>query len=346
MENDEIKNLDIQGNYSYIISLIETSKSSTLKAINSELIILYWKIGEYIQKDILDKADKIYGENIVVELSKRLTSHYGRGFSKSGLSRMINFYRKFKYFEIVATLSQQLSWSHFVELIKIENELKREFYVAMTINEGWSVRVFKERINSMLFERTAISKKPEETIKRDLKLLSNQKIMTESLFIKDPYILDFLGLEDSYSEKDLEDRILQELEKFLLEFGSDFAFMGRQKRIQIGNKDYYLDLLFYHRKMRRLVLIELKLGEFEPQYKGQVELYLKWLSKYEKQEFEEEPIAIILCASKDSEEIELLGLTEGNIRVSEYLASLPPKKLLEEKLHKAILEAKELAIQK
>lgn len=216
----------------------------------------------------------------------------------------------------------------------------------MAINEGWSVRVFKERINSMLFERTAISKKPEETIKKDLELLSNQKIMTESLFIKDPYILDFLGLEDSYSEKDLEDRILQELEKFLLEFGSDFAFMGRQKRIQIGNKDYYLDLLFYHRKMRRLVLIELKLGEFEPQYKGQVELYLKWLSKYEKQEFEEEPIAIILCASKDSEEIELLGLTEGNIRVSEYLASLPPKKLLEEKLHKAILEAKELAIQK
>ncbi|ERT68522.1 hypothetical protein HMPREF0202_01579 [Cetobacterium somerae ATCC BAA-474] len=346
MENDEIKNLDIQGNYSYIISLIETSKSSALKAINSELIILYWKIGEYIQKDILDKADKIYGENIVVELSKRLTSHYGRGFSKSGLSRMINFYRKFKDFEIVATLSQQLSWSHFVELIKIENELKREFYVAMTINEGWSVRVFKERINSMLFERTAISKKPEETIKKDLELLSNQKIMTESLFIKDPYILDFLGLENSYSEKDLENRILQELEKFLLEFGSDFAFMGRQKRIQIGNKDYYLDLLFYHRKMRRLVLIELKLGEFEPQYKGQVELYLKWLSKYEKQEFEEEPIAIILCASKDSEEIELLGLTEGNIRVSEYLASLPPKKLLEEKLHKAILEAKELAVKK
>lgn len=216
----------------------------------------------------------------------------------------------------------------------------------MTINEGWSVRVFKERINSMLFERTAISKKPEETIKKDLELLSNQKIMTESLFIKDPYILDFLGLEDSYSEKDLENRILQELEKFLLEFGSDFAFMGRQKRIQIGNKDYYLDLLFYHRKMRRLVLIELKLGEFEPQYKGQVELYLKWLSKYEKQEFEEEPIAIILCASKDSEEIELLGLTEGNIRVSEYLASLPPKKLLEEKLHKAILEAKELAVKK
>ncbi|MGL5232060.1 MAG: PDDEXK nuclease domain-containing protein, partial [Fusobacteriaceae bacterium] len=150
-----------------------------------------------------------------------------------------------------------------------------------------------------------------------------------------------LELEDTYSEKDLEGKILIELEKFLLEFGSDFAFMGRQKRIQIGNKDYYLDLLFYHRKMKRLVLIELKLGEFEPQYKGQVELYLKWLSKYEKHEDENEPIALILCASKDSEEIELLGLGDGNIRVSEYLATLPPKKLLEEKLHKAILLAKQ-----
>lgn len=216
--------------------------------------------------------------SIVCSSTKRLTFQYCRGFSRSNLLRMIQLYKVFKNFEIVATLSQQLSWSHFVELIKLENELKREFYVAMAINEGWSVRVFKDRINSMLFERIAISKKPEEIIKKDLELLSNQKIMTESLFIKNPYILDFLGLEDSYSEKDLEDRILQELEKFLLEFGSDFAFIGRQKRIQIGNKDYYLDLLFYHRKMRRLVLGELKLGEFEPQYKGQTELYLKWLS--------------------------------------------------------------------
>lgn len=125
MKNNEIRDLDIQGNCSYIISLIETSKSNTLKVINSELIILYWKIGEYVQNDILNKADKIYGENIVIELSKRLTSQYGRGFSKSGLSRMINFYRKFKNFEIVATLSQQLSWSHFVELIKIEEKLHK-----------------------------------------------------------------------------------------------------------------------------------------------------------------------------------------------------------------------------
>ncbi|MGL5578671.1 MAG: PDDEXK nuclease domain-containing protein, partial [Fusobacteriaceae bacterium] len=300
---EEIGHRELESSYTNIVKLIEVSKSNTLKAINSELIILYWKLGEYIQKEIIDKSNKIYGENIIAEISKRLTEQYGKGFSRSGLSRMMNFYRKFKDFQIVATVSQQLSWSHFVELIKIEDELKREFYVALCINEGWSVRVFKERINSMLFERTALSKKPEETIKNDLELLKNQKIMSEFIFIKDPYLLDFLGLEDNYSEKDLENRILQDLEKFLLEFGSDFAFMGRQKRIQIGNKDYYLDLLFYHRKMRRLVLIELKLGEFEPQYKGQVELYLKWLNKHERQEHENEPIALILCASKDSEEI-------------------------------------------
>ena len=168
----------------------------------------------------------------------------------------------------------------------------------------------------MLFERTAISKKPEETILKDLALLSQNKEMSENLFIKDPYILDFLELKDSYSEKDLESAILRELQSFMLEFGSDFAFLSRQKRIQIGEKDYYLDLLFYHRKMKRLVLIELKLGAFEPQYKGQVELYLKYLNKYERQEGEQEPIALILCASKENEEIELLGLDNGNIRVS------------------------------
>jgi predicted nuclease of restriction endonuclease-like (RecB) superfamily len=212
----------------------------------------------------------------------------------------------------------------------------------MSLNEGWSVRTLKERINSMLFERTSISNKPDETIKNDLELLKKNKVMTEDMFIRDPYILDFLDLKDTYSERDLESAILKELESFILEFGNDFAFLSRQKRIQIGNKDYYLDLLFYHRKMRRLVLIELKLGEFEPQYKGQVELYLNYLNKYEKQENEEEPIALILCASKENEEIELLGLEKGNIRVSEYWLNLPPKEVLEEKLHKAIENAKKV----
>jgi len=255
---------------------------------------------------------------------------------------MIQVYTIFSNKEIVVTLSRQLSWSHFIEFIKLkDDELKREFYIAMSVHEQWNVRTLRERINSMLYERTAISKKPELTIRQDLEALSSGNKMSTSLFLKDPCLLNFLELEESYSEQDLESAILKELEKFILEFGSDFAFLARQKRIQIGNSDYVMDLLFYHRKLKRLVLIELKIGEFIPHYKGQVELYLKWLSKYEKQEGEEEPIAIILCASKDSEVVELMDLERDNIHVSEYWLQLPPKELLERKLLKAIERVKQ-----
>ena len=324
-----------------IILIVEEGKSKVIQAINNTLVETYWNIGREIslnEQEGRDRAD--YGKQILTDLSKVLTKKYGRGFSSSNLKRMRKFYILFPDYQKGATLSHQFSWSHIVEFIKIEDNLKREFYITMCNNEGWSVREFKDRVKSMLFERTAISNKPSETIKNDLKLLKNKKQMSENLFIRDPYILDFLELNDTYSEKDLESSILKDLERFILEFGSDFAFLSRQKRIQIGNKDYYLDLLFYHRKMRRLVLIELKLGEFEPQYKGQVELYLNWLKKNEKQDYEEDPIALILCASKEDEEIELMGLDNGNIRVSEYWLNLPPKEVLEAKLHKAIENAK------
>ena len=170
----------------------------------------------------------------------------------------------------------------------------------------------RERRKSMLFERTAISKKPAETIKNDLAVLQSVNKMSPDLFYRDPYILDFLGLKDTYSEKDLENAILAEIEHFILEMGSDFAFLARQKHFILDGKDYYIDLLFYHRTLRRLVAIELKLGEFEPEYKGQVELYLRWLSKYEKAEGEEEPIALILCAEKSQQTIELLELDKGS----------------------------------
>jgi predicted nuclease of restriction endonuclease-like (RecB) superfamily len=326
-----------------IINIIEENKSKVIKSINNHLVMTYWNIGKEIYLDELNGKNRAdYGKDIIKNISRKLTEKYGQGFSASNLRRMRQFYTMFTDEKICATLSHKLTWSHFVEFIKIEDQLKRDFYITMSLNEGWSVRTLKERINSMLFERTSISNKPDETIKNDLELLKKNKVMTEDMFIRDPYILDFLDLKDTYSERDLESAILKELESFILEFGNDFAFLSRQKRIQIGNKDYYLDLLFYHRKMRRLVLIELKLGEFEPQYKGQVELYLNYLNKYEKQENEEEPIALILCASKENEEIELLGLEKGNIRVSEYWLNLPPKEVLEEKLHKAIENAKKV----
>lgn len=207
-------------------------------------------------------------------------------------------------------------------------------------NEGWSVRTLRERKKSMLYERTAISKRPEKKIRNDIQLLEEKDVMAVDMFYRDPCILDFLGLQDTYSEKDLENAILAELEKFILEMGTDFAFMARQKKVTIDGKDYKIDLLFFHRKLRRLVVVELKIGEFEPEYKAQVELYLRWLNKYERMENEESPVALIFCAEKSDEVIELLELDKGDIRVSQYLTAMPPKEELEEKLHLAIERAK------
>ena len=206
--------------------------------------------------------------------------------------------------------------------------------------ETGSVRVLRERKKSMLYERTAISKRPEETIRNDIQLLEEKDMMTVDMFYRDPCILDFLGLQDTYSEKDLENAILAELEKFNLEMGTDFAFMARQKKVTIDGKDYKIDLLFFHRKLKRLVVVELKIGEFEPEYKAQVELYLRWLNKYERMENEEAPIALILCAEKSDEVIELLELDKGDIRVAQYLTAMPSKEELEEKLRLAIQRAK------
>ena len=253
---------------------------------------------------------------------------------------MLRFYEYFPDFNILSTLSTKLSWSHFSELLQIEDKIKREFYYTMCINENWSVRTLRERISSALFERTAISKKPEQTIINDLQLLSNENKMTPDLFFRDPYILDFLNLKDTYNEKDLENAIISELEKFILEMGNDFAFLSRQKRITIDGEDYYIDLLFYHRKMKRLVVIELKLEKFKPEHKGQVELYLKWLDKYERAEGEESPIAIILCATKSNTMAELLELNNSGIHVAQYLTNYVSKELIEEKFLASIKNAK------
>jgi len=334
------KNKNISTLYNNIKTIIDTSKQQILYEVNKTMTLSYWEIGERLKTEILKDERAVYGQELIKNISDKLTLEYGRGYSRSNLERMMNFYMLFNDKEICATLSHKLSWSHFIEFIKIKDELKREFYIAMCSTERWNVRTLRERINSMLYERTAISKKPEITIRKDLELLTTDSKMSKELFLKDPYLLDFLDLKDSFSEMDLESAILKELEKFILEFGSNFAFLSRQQRIQIGKNDYVMDLLFYHRKLKRLVLIELKIGEFVPQYKGQVELYLKWLSKHEKQEGEAEPIAIILCASKESEVVELMDLEKDNIHVSEYWLELPPKEVLESKLSKAIENAK------
>ena len=337
---------NIDNIYDEINALIWEKQTNVKKVVNDAIISLNWGIGKRLSVELTGNNKPEYGKKVVTEVSKRLEQEYGSGFDKTSISRMIKFYQEFPDFEKVATLSQQLTWSHFVEILPIQVELKRDFYAAMCMQVNWSVRTLRERIKSMLYERTAISKKPEETIKNEIAELRDDGKMSLDLFYRDPYMLDFLGLRDTYSEKDLENAILAELEKFILEMGSDFAFLARQKHFVLDGKDYYMDLLFYHRGLRRLVLVELKLGEFEPQDKGQVELYLRWLEKNERVEGEESPVALILCAEKSQETIELMQLDHGNIHVGQYMTQMPPKELLEQKLSLAIANARELLEQR
>ena len=306
------------------------------------MVLLYWNIGKTIQEEIIKNDRAEYGKQIMTTLSSQLVSSYGKGYGERNLWRMLSFYNSFPDENIVQTLSAQLSWSHIVEIIKQKEPVKREFYITMCSNEGWSVRELSGRIDSMLFERTAISKLPEETIYNDLKKLRDEKEMSVELFLKDPYALEFLGLKNTYSEADFESSILAELQHFILEFGNDFAFLSRQKRITIDQEDYYIDLLFYHRKLKRLVVIELKLGKFKPEHKSQLELYLRWLDKYEKQEGEGTPLGILLCSEKSESMIELLELDKAGIHVANYMTELPSMELFKQKLQQSIAEAQKL----
>jgi predicted nuclease of restriction endonuclease-like (RecB) superfamily len=324
-----------------IRSLIESAREQTARAVNSALVALYWHIGKRIREDVLHEQRAGYGEEILPTLSAKLIAEYGRGFTRSSLSRMMRFAAVFPDEPIVAALSQQLGWSHFVEIIPLDSHLKRNFYAEMCRVERWSVRTLRHKIDHLLFERTAVAKKPEKVIEQDLAALREEDRMTPDLVFRDPYFLEFLGLAGQYAEKDVEQAILRELEAFILELGNDFAFVARQKRITVDSENYYLDLLFYHRRLRRLVAIDLKLGKFKAADKGQMELYLRWLEKYDMQLGEEPPLGLILCADKSDEHIELLQLDRSGIRVSQYLTELPPRELLERKLHDAILLARE-----
>jgi predicted nuclease of restriction endonuclease-like (RecB) superfamily len=322
-------------------SLIDRARDATARTVNAALVLLYWSIGDRIRRDVLDEKRAEYGEQILATLSQELTSNYGRGYSRAALFRMIQFVEAFPDQQIVATLSRQLGWSHFVELIPIKDKLKREFYAEMCRVERWSVRTLRQKIQGMLFDRTALSRKPEELAKQELARLREEDRLSPDLVFRDPYFLDFLGLKDTYSEHDLEAAILREMESFILELGDGFAFVARQKRMVIDGEDFYLDLLFYHRKLRRLVAIDLKLGKLEAGDKGQMELYLRWLDRHERVPGEDSPLGLILCETAGQEQVELLQLGEGGIRVATYLTELPPKTLLQKKLRAAAELARE-----
>jgi len=321
--------------------MIDEARSAVAVAVNAGLTLLYWRVGKRIYEDVLKQARANYGEELVSTVSRELTGAYGKGFSEKSLRHMIRFAEAFPDTEIVSALLRQLSWTHFLALIYLPDPLQRDFYAEMCRVERWSTRTLQQKIASMLYERTALSKKPDEVIREELRQLRDSDRISPNLVFRDPYVLDFLGLKDRYLERDLEDAILRELERFLLELGSGFAFLSRQKRIQIDNDDYYIDLLFYHRELNRLIAVDLKLGDFKAEYKGQMELYLRWLSKHERRDSEEEPLGIILCATKKRELVELLELGRSGIHVAEYLTELPPRELLEEKLRQAIATARE-----
>ncbi|EHA14455.1 YhcG family protein [Halomonas sp. HAL1] len=319
-----------------IRTLIEQGRQQLATTVNSALTILYWQIGQRIHHEVLQGERAAYGEQIVSTLSRQLEQEYGRGFSAKNLRHMLRFAEAYPDGQIVSTLSRQLSWSHFLELIYLKDTLQRDFYSQMCAQERWSVRQLRERKNTLLFERTALSKQPEMLLTQELANLRQTGSLSHNLVLKDPYVLDFLGLNDRYLEKDLEDAILRDLEQFLLELGAGFSFVARQKRIQIDNDDFYIDLLFYNRRLKRLVAIDLKLGDFKAEHKGQMELYLRWLAKHEQEAGEAAPLGIILCSGKKQEQIELLELDASGIHVAEYLTALPPKEVLQAKLHQAI----------
>lgn len=319
-----------------ISGLIQDARLAVARAVNSGLTLLYWRIGERIQRELLKGERADYGQQILATVAEQLTRDFGRGFSYSALTRMVQLYEVYPDQAIVATLSQVLSWSHFRELLPLDQPLQRDFYAEMCRVERWSVRTLREKIGSMLYERTALSKKPAELARVELAALRETDRLSPDLVFRDPYLLDFLGLKDTYQEKDLEAAILANIESFLLELGGGFCFVARQKRISLDDDDFYLDLLFFHRDLRRLIAVELKLDRFRPAHLGQMELYLRWLNKYERRPGEGEPLGIILCAGKKQEQIELLELGRSGIHVAEYLTDLPPREVMRKKLHEAI----------
>lgn len=323
-----------------ISQIIEKARTNVAIFLNSETTLMYWSIGHYTNTNLKVNNRTQYGAKILATLSQLLTSQFGKGYSYSALTRMCKVATVFDN-ENIATLSQQLSWSHLIELATIPDDTKRNFYTQLSIFQKWDVRELRSKADAMLFERTAIATKPEDVLTQALTKLQDEKILSPELVFKSSYILDFLDLPADYSEKELESALVKNIENFLMEMGSGFAFLERQKRISIDSTDYHLDLLFYHRKLKRLVAIDLKLGKFKPEHKAQMELYLRWLQKYEMQAGEETPIGLLLCSEGNSEHIELLMLDQNDIKVAQYLTELPSKQWFADKLHRALEIAKQ-----
>jgi len=322
--------LDDSQIFERVAHIIETRKLSAGTYANREVTLMYWEIGQYVGSILLGGERAEYGKRIVAALAQQLTERYGNSFERTKITRMIMFAKLFPDYDIVAPLAQQLSWSHFQELLPVKNDDARMYYAQDVANRRLGTKELRRQIARKAYERREIANAE----------LTAASIVPFNVF-KDPYLLDVLGLKENFLEADLEKAVLIELEKFILEFGHGFTFVARQKRMIMDGDDFTLDLLFFHRVLRRLVAIELKIGRFIPQYKGQMEFYLKWLNRYERQEGENEPIGLILCTKASRGQIGLLELDKSGIAVAEYWTNLPPKAILEEKIQALLSEAQE-----
>ena len=321
--------------------IIEQARGQVAATANYAQTMMYWHIGERINREVLGNQRAEYGKQIVAQVARQLQEEFGRkGFDEKSIRRMMQFATLFPDSQIVAPLARQLWWSHFVEVMPLKDELQREFYLTMAASERWSKRTLRAKIDGMLFERTAISGKPDEFIKKELSTLRDDNVMSPDLVFKSPYFLEFTGLKGFYSEKSLEDCLVAHLEQFIIELGNGFSFVARQKRMIIDGEDFKLDLLFYHRRLHRLIAIDLKKGRFKAEYKGQMELYLRWLEANEMEPGEEPPLGLLLCTEGSEEQIELLQLDKAGIKVAKYLTELPPRHVLMQQIQKSLEVAK------
>ena len=339
--NEIEKSMQTQSLIQDLRQIIEQARGHVAATANYAQTMMYWHIGERINREILGNQRAEYGKQIVSAVSTQLQAEYGKkGFEPRSIWRMMQFAQEFPDEQIVATVSTQLSWSHVIEILPLKDNIQREFYLTLAASEKWKVRQLRKEIDGMLFERTAIASKPDELVKKELSTLRDDNVMSPDLVFKSPYFLEFTGLKGMYSEKSLEDSLIAHLEQFIVELGNGFSFVARQKRMIIDGEDFYLDLLFYHRRLHRLIAIDLKLGRFKAQYKGQMELYLRWLEANEMEPGEETPLGLLLCPEGSEEQIELLQLDKSGIKVAQYMTELPPRDVLMRQIQKSLEAAK------
>ena len=339
--NEMEKSMQTQSLIQDLRQIIEQARGHVAATANYAQTMMYWHIGERINREILGNQRAEYGKQIVSAVSTQLQAEYGKkGFEPRSIWRMMQFAQEFPDEQIVATVSTQLSWSHVIEILPLKDNIQREFYLTLAASEKWKVRQLRKEIDGMLFERTAIASKPDELVKKELSTLRDDNVMSPDLVFKSPYFLEFTGLKGMYSEKSLEDSLIAHLEQFIVELGNGFSFVARQKRMIIDGEDFYLDLLFYHRRLHRLIAIDLKLGRFKAQYKGQMELYLRWLEANEMEPGEETPLGLLLCTEGSEEQIELLQLDNSGIKVAQYMTELPPRDVLMRQIQKSLEAAK------